>query len=258
MTQLAWGMMGQTPGRPTCRNPHDSGARPRRLLVGLGRGRRDRASSTTRPAPTPAAACGTPPRPAASSGSSRPTARCRSTAACPTRRASTPAGRSRARVADAALQYAVLAGTRRRPSSAAASTACASASSGGYFTAALEDDVAAMLERVRGRVRAREIDITWSQDDNRCDVADLHRRARRVRARARPAARPGALRRDARSPTSRQSRSLPAIDYLRGLREPRGGAAALRGRGGAATTSCSAPRRPARPSGSTAPTRRRA
>ena len=23
MTQLAWGMMGQTPGRPTCRNPHD-------------------------------------------------------------------------------------------------------------------------------------------------------------------------------------------------------------------------------------------
>ena len=23
MTQLAWGMMGQTPGRPICRNPHD-------------------------------------------------------------------------------------------------------------------------------------------------------------------------------------------------------------------------------------------
>ena len=54
------------------------------------------ASSTTRPAPTPAAACGTRPPPAASSGSSRPTARCRSTAACRTRRASTPAGRSRA------------------------------------------------------------------------------------------------------------------------------------------------------------------
>ena len=38
----------------------------------------------------------------------------------------------------------------------------------GYFTAALTDDVAAMLERTRGRVRAGEIDIAWSQDDNRC------------------------------------------------------------------------------------------
>ena len=28
MTQLAWGMMGQTPGRPTCRNPHDGGRVP--------------------------------------------------------------------------------------------------------------------------------------------------------------------------------------------------------------------------------------
>ena len=41
MTQLAWGMMGQTPGRPTVPQPARPGARARRLVVGLGRGRRD-------------------------------------------------------------------------------------------------------------------------------------------------------------------------------------------------------------------------
>ena len=95
MTQLAWGMMGQTPGRPACRNPHD----PARVPGGSSSGSAvavASASSTTRRAPTPAAACGIRLRPAVSSGSSRPTARCRSTAACPTPRASTPAARSRA------------------------------------------------------------------------------------------------------------------------------------------------------------------
>ena len=111
-------------------------------------------SPTTRPAPTPAAACGIRPRPAASSASSPPTAPSRSTAACPTRRASTPAARSRApsprrRCSTRSSR------PRRRPTSRGGLGGLRVAFLGGYFTAALEDDVAAMLER-RARARARE------------------------------------------------------------------------------------------------------
>ena len=67
MHQLAWGMMGQTPGRPARAQPARRVADPGRLLVRARRPRSPPGSSTWRPAPTPAARCGCRRRPAASS-----------------------------------------------------------------------------------------------------------------------------------------------------------------------------------------------
>ena len=129
---------------------------------------------------------------------------------------------------------AAVLGDRRHaaaPTSTAGSTGLRVGFLGGYFTAALEDDVAAMLERARARVRAREIDIGWSQTDNRSMGADLHGRARRLRARPRPVAATDAIATTRRrSPTSRQSRTLPGDRVPARPARARRGAAALRGR----------------------------
>jgi Asp-tRNA(Asn)/Glu-tRNA(Gln) amidotransferase A subunit family amidase len=122
-------------------------------------------------------------------------------------------------VAEAALQHAVIAAV---PLAGLASglDGLRVAFLEGYFTARLEDDVAAMLERVRRLVRAEELDIRWSQTDNR-SMSPIF------------TAEPGAyvLAHD-QSPSTdayrydpgtladvEQSRTLPAIEYLRGLRE---------------------------------------
>jgi aspartyl-tRNA(Asn)/glutamyl-tRNA(Gln) amidotransferase subunit A len=69
-------------------------------------------------------------------------------------------------VAEAAMQHAVLTDTPP-PELEGGLAGLRIAFLAGYFTALLEDDVAEMLERARGRVRAGEIDLGWSQDDNR-------------------------------------------------------------------------------------------
>ena len=91
---------------------------------------------------------------------------------------------------------------------------------GGYFTARLEDDVAAMLERARGRVRAGEIDIGWSQDDNRsmAPVFTAEPGEYVLAHDSAPELGPSATTR-APSPTSSRRAALPAVDYLRARRE---------------------------------------
>ncbi len=133
------------------------------------------------------------------------------------RRPSTPAAPIARTVADAALQHAVLSDTP--PAELRGGLhGLRVAFLGGYFTAALEDDVAALLERVRAHVRASEIDITWSQDDNRAMGPVF-------------TAEPGAfvLEHDPQPDPERYdagtvadveaARSLPAIDYVRALHD---------------------------------------
>ena len=210
MTQLAWGMMGQTPGRPPCRNPHD----PARVPGGSSSGSAvavatelvDHAPGTDAGGSVrhPAAACGVV--------GFKPTYGSVPLDGCLPYAPSFDTGGAIARtVADAALQHSVLSDTPPAELRGGLD-GLRVAFLGGYFTAALEDDVAAMLERARAHVRASEIDITWSQDDNRCDGRRLHRRAGRVRARARPAARSGALRR--RHARRRRGIALAAGDRL--------------------------------------------
>ena len=165
MTQLAWGMMGQTPGRPACRNPHD----PRASRAAPRRARRSplrRASPITHPAPTRAAACAIRQPPAASWVSSRPTDPCRWTAACPTRRAMTPAARSRApspRPRCSTLPSA----TRLPPISPAASRACAWRS-WAATSAPRSTTTSRPCSSARGSTCAPvRLDLTWSREDNR-------------------------------------------------------------------------------------------
>jgi aspartyl-tRNA(Asn)/glutamyl-tRNA(Gln) amidotransferase subunit A len=165
MTQLAWGMMGQTPGRPMCRNPHDPervpGGSSSGSAVAVSAGIVDHAPGTDAGGSVrhPAAACG--------AVGFKPTYGSVPLGGCMPYAPSFDTGGAIARsVAEVALQHAVLTGTR--PSDLRGGLdGLRVAFLGGYFTAALEDDVAAMLERARGHVRAGEIDIAWSQADNR-------------------------------------------------------------------------------------------
>ena len=165
MTQLAWGMMGQTPGRPPCRNPHDPervpGGSSSGSAVAVASGIVDHAPGTDAGGSVrhPAAACGVV--------GFKPGYGSVPLAGCMPYAPSFDTGGSIARsVAEAAVQHAVL--TDTPPTELEGGLAgLRIAFLAGYFTALLEDDVAEMLERARGRVRAREIDLGWSQDDNR-------------------------------------------------------------------------------------------
>ena len=257
MTQLAWGMMGQTPGRPAVPQPARPRARARRLVVGLGRGGRD--------------------------GHRRPRARHRRRR----QRAASGRGLRRRRVqADLRLGparrlHAVRAELRHRRGDRAHASPrrrCSTRSStgtppaelgggldglrvaflGGYFTAALEDDVADDARaRARARARAARSTSPGRRTDNRA-MSPIF------------TAEPGAfvLAHDPHpdpalyDPTTfadvEASRALPAIEYLQGRASARRGSAALRGRGRRlrhpAVRLGALPARPA----STAPTRRRA
>ncbi len=165
MTQLAWGMMGQTPGRPPCRNPHDPervpGGSSSGSAVAVASGIVDHAPGTDAGGSVrhPAAACGVV--------GFKPGYGSVPLAGCMPYAPSFDTGGSIARsVAEAAVQHAVL--TDTPPTELEGGLAgLRIAFLAGYFTALLEDDVAEMLERARGRVRAGEIDLGWSQDDNR-------------------------------------------------------------------------------------------
>ena len=165
MTQLAWGMMGQTPGRPTCRNPHDPervpGGSSSGSAVAVASGIVDHAPGTDAGGSVrhPAAACGVV--------GFKPGYGSVPLAGCMPYAPSFDTGGSIARsVAEAALQHAVLTDTPQADLEGGL-TGLRVAFLGGYFTAQLEDDVTAMLERTRGRARAGEIELAWSQDDNR-------------------------------------------------------------------------------------------
>ena len=216
MTQLAWGMMGQTPGRPVCRNPHDPervpGGSSSGSAVAVATGIVDCAPGTDAGGSVrhPAAACGVV--------GFKPTYGTVPLDGCMPYAPSFDTGGPIARtVAEAALQYSVIAALR--PVELAGGLGgLRVAFLGGYFTAALEDDVAAMLELARERVRASEIDIAWSQTDNR-SMSPIF------------TAEPGAfvLEHDPQPVPARYdpatfadveaSRALPAIEYLRGRRE---------------------------------------
>jgi Asp-tRNA(Asn)/Glu-tRNA(Gln) amidotransferase A subunit family amidase len=216
MTQLAWGMMGQTPGRPTCRNPHD----PSRVPGGSSSGSAVAVSTAIVDHAPGTDAGGSVRHPAAACGvvGFKPTYGSVPLDGCLPYAPSFDTGGAIARtVSEAALQHSVL-----------TDTAPADLRGGlrglrvafltGYFTAALEDDVAALIERARAHVRAGEIDITWSQDDNR-SMSPVF------------TAEPGAfvLEHDPQPDPERydsatladveEARSLPAIDYVRALRE---------------------------------------
>ena len=218
MTQLAWGMMGQTPGRPICRNPHDPervpGGSSSGSAVAVAAGIVDHAPGTDAGGSVrhPAAACG--------AVGFKPTYGSVPLDGCMPYAPSFDTGGAIARsVAEAAVQYAVIAAVPP-VDLAGGLDGLRVAFLGGYFTGALEDDVAALLARVRGRVRASEIDIGWSRDDNR-SMAPIF------------AAEPGefVLAHDP-SPEAQAdrydpgtladvvaSRALPAIDYLRARQE---------------------------------------
>jgi Asp-tRNA(Asn)/Glu-tRNA(Gln) amidotransferase A subunit family amidase len=165
MTQLAWGMMGQTPGRPTCRNPHDPqrvpGGSSSGSAVAVATGIVDHAPGTDTGGSVrhPSAACGVV--------GFKPTYASVPLEGCMPYAPSLDTGGVIARsVAEAALQYAVLTGSR--PADPAGGLGDLRVGFlGGYFSAALEDDIGAMLERVRARVPAGELDVSWSRDDNR-------------------------------------------------------------------------------------------
>jgi aspartyl-tRNA(Asn)/glutamyl-tRNA(Gln) amidotransferase subunit A len=218
MTQLAWGMMGQTPGRPTCRNPHDlervPGGSSSGSAVAVASGIVDHAPGTDAGGSVrhPAAACGVvgfkPTYGSVPLDGGMPYAPSFDTGGAISRT-----------VAEAALQYAVIAAVPLPPLEGGLA-GLHIGFLGGYFTAALEGDVAAMLEHVRARVRGCEVDIGWSQADNR-SMSPIF------------TAEPGAyvLAHD-QSPSTdayrydlgtladvEDARTLPAIEYLRGLHE---------------------------------------
>ena len=164
MTQLAWGMMGQTPGRPTCRNPHDHGRVPggssSGSAVAVATGIVDHAPGTDAGGSVrhPASACGVV--------GFKPTYGAVPLDGCmPYAPSFDTGGAIAGTVAAAAAQYAVLTGTAPTPLDGGLG-GLRVAFLGGYFTAALDDDVAQMIERARGRVRADEVDIGWSREDN--------------------------------------------------------------------------------------------
>jgi aspartyl-tRNA(Asn)/glutamyl-tRNA(Gln) amidotransferase subunit A len=216
MTQLAWGMMGQTPGRPACRNPHD----PERVPGGSSSGSAVAVATSLVDHAPGTDAGGSVRHPAASCGvvGFKPTYGSVPLDGCLPYAPSFDTGGAIARsVAEAALQHAVLAATPPADLGGGLD-GLRVAFLGGYFTALLEDDVAALLERTRGLVRASEIDIAWSQADNR-SLSPIF------------TAEPGAFvlehdpdpdpdRYDATTLADVQgSRTLPAIDYLRARRE---------------------------------------
>jgi aspartyl-tRNA(Asn)/glutamyl-tRNA(Gln) amidotransferase subunit A len=218
MTQLAWGMMGQTPGRPTCRNPHDPsrvpGGSSSGSAVAVAAGIVDHAPGTDAGGSVrhPAAACGVV--------GFKPTYGSVPLDGCMPYAPSFDTGGAIARtVAEAALQYSVLAATPLADL-AGGLDGLRVAFLGGYFTASLEDDVAAMLERARARVRASEIDIGWTQTDNRSmgPIFTAESGAYVLAHDQSPAT--DAYRYD---PTTladvEAARTLPAIEYLRGRRE---------------------------------------
>ncbi len=217
MTQLAWGMMGQTPGRAVCRNPHDParvpGGSSSGSAVAVATGIVDHAPGTDAGGSVrhPAATCGVV--------GFKPTYGSVPLEGCMPYAPSFDTGGAIARsVAEAAVQYAVIADAPAVDVSGGLA-GLRIAFLGGYFTAALEDDVAAMVERARGRVRAGEIDIGWSGADNR-DMSPIF------------TAEPGAYvlehdpapgdhadRYDATTLADVEaSRALPAIEYLRARR----------------------------------------
>jgi Asp-tRNA(Asn)/Glu-tRNA(Gln) amidotransferase A subunit family amidase len=165
MTQLAWGMMGQTPGRPTCRNPHDPervpGGSSSGSAVAVATGIVDHAPGTDTGGSVrhPASACGVV--------GFKPTFGSVPLGGCMPYAPSLDTGGAIARsVADVALQYSILAGTPPADLRGGLD-GLRIAFLAGYFTAALEDGPSELLARVRWRVPANEIDIAWSQADNR-------------------------------------------------------------------------------------------
>jgi aspartyl-tRNA(Asn)/glutamyl-tRNA(Gln) amidotransferase subunit A len=165
MTQLAWGMMGQAPGRPSCRNPHDPGRVPggssSGSAVAVATCIVDHAPGTDAGGSVrhPAAACGVV--------GFKPTYGSVPLDGCMPYAPSFDTGGAIARsVGEAALQYAVLTDTPL-PGLGDGLDGLRIAFLTGYFTAALEDGIAEMLERGRALVSAGEIDIGWSRDDNR-------------------------------------------------------------------------------------------
>jgi aspartyl-tRNA(Asn)/glutamyl-tRNA(Gln) amidotransferase subunit A len=213
MTQLAWGMMGQTPGRATCRNPHDParvpGGSSSGSAVAVATGIVDHAPGTDAGGSVrhPAAACGVV--------GFKPGYGSVPLDGCMPYTPSFDTGGAIARtVAEAALQYSVIA-TVPPVNLAGGLGGLRIAFLGGYFTAALEDDVAEMLERARGRVRAREIDIAWSQDDNRAMSPVFSAEPGAFVLEHDPHPDPG-LYDPGTLADVEVSRSLPAIDYLRG------------------------------------------
>ena len=196
--------MGQTPGRPTVPQPARPRARARRLVVGLGRRRRlghRRSRARHRRGRQRA-----PPR--------RGLRRRRVQADLrlgPARRLHALRAELRHRRSDRAQRRggrAAALGDRgraaRRPLRRA-STACASRSSAATSRPRSRTTSRELLERARGRVDAPEIEHRLEPDRQPLDGADLHGRARRVRARAttprRPSGPTATTRR--RSPTSR-------------------------------------------------------
>ena len=213
MTQLAWGMMGQTPGRPTCRNPHDPervpGGSSSGSAVAVATGIVDHAPGTDAGGSVrhPAAACGVV--------GFKPTYDSVPLDGCMPYAPSFDTGGAIARsAAEAALQYAVL--TDTAPAELGGGLdGLRVAFLGGYFTAALEDDVAELLERARGRVSAGEVDIAWCQADNRAMSPIFTAEPGGFVLAHDPHPDPAQY-----DPTTladvEASRALPAIDYLQG------------------------------------------
>jgi aspartyl-tRNA(Asn)/glutamyl-tRNA(Gln) amidotransferase subunit A len=213
MTQLAWGMMGQAPGRPICRNPHAPervpGGSSSGSAVAVATGIVDHAPGTDAGGSVrhPAAACGVV--------GFKPTYGSVPLDGCMPYAPSFDTGGAIARtVAEAALQYAVL--TDAPPAALGGGLdGLRVAFLGGYFTAALEDDIAEMLERARRRARASEIDIAWSSDDNRAMSPIFIAEPGEFVLAHDPQPDPALY-----DPTTfgdvEGSRTLPAIDYLRG------------------------------------------
>jgi Asp-tRNA(Asn)/Glu-tRNA(Gln) amidotransferase A subunit family amidase len=220
MTQLAWGMMGQTPGRPACRNPHDAtrvpGGSSSGSAVAVAAGIVDHAPGTDAGGSVrhPAAACGVV--------GFKPTYGSVPLDGCMPYAPSFDTGGAIARtVAEAALQHSVIAAAPLADL-AGGLAGLRIAFLGGYFTAALDDDVAALLERARAHVRATEIDIGWTQTDNRSmgPIFTAEPGAYVLAHDQSPAT--DAYRYDpATLADVEAARTLPAIEYLRGLRELR-------------------------------------
>ena len=218
MTQLAWGMMGQTPGRPTCRNPHDlervPGGSSSGSAVAVASGIVDHAPGTDAGGSVrhPAAACGVV--------GFKPTYGSVPLDGCMPYAPSFDTGGVIARsVTEAALQYSVIAAVPP-PALDGGLAGLRIGYLGGYFTAALCDDLAELLERTRARVPAPEVDIGWTQADNRSMGPVYIAEPGAFVLAHDPAPASDADRYDASTLADvEQSRTLPAIDYLHGLRD---------------------------------------